>query len=305
MIMGLPGAGKTTLASTLVAEGFARLNRDEAGGTLAALTPRLAAMLQAGEDRIVLDNTYLSRASRAGVIDLAAQHGRRIRGVWLDTSIEDAQVNVVWRMLDAHGRLLTDEELKAGGAPERLSPSALFRAQRDVERPDADEGFSQLDIVPFARQHHSEHTNRAVIFWCDSVLRPPWAARRNGAELDAAALTLRRDRLAEYAAQGWRLFGLSWEPRIAEQLASVADVEREFDLLRESLGAPLEFHYCPHGAGPPVCWCRKPLPGLGVLLLRQHQLDPAQCVYVGASPQDPPFARRLGFQYRDAAEFFK
>jgi hypothetical protein len=27
-------------------------------------------------------------------------------------------------------------------------------------------------------------------------------------------------------------------------------------------------------------------------------------IYVGGGPQDPGFARRLGFQYRDAGEFF-
>ena len=52
--------------------------------------------------------------------------------------------------------------------------------------------------------------------------------------------------------------------------------------MRELLGLPLDVLYCPHGAGPPVCWCRKPLPGLGVVFIQRHALDPARCVYVGA-----------------------
>ena len=74
--------------------------------------------------------------------------------------------------------------------------------------------------------------------------------------------------------------------------------------MQELLGVAIEVEYCPHAAGPPVCWCRKPLPGLGVVLIERHGLDPAACIYVGAGPQDPGFARRLGFQYRDADEFF-
>ena len=41
LIMGLPGAGKSTVAATYVAQGYTRLNRDEAGGTLAGLLPAL------------------------------------------------------------------------------------------------------------------------------------------------------------------------------------------------------------------------------------------------------------------------
>jgi histidinol phosphatase-like enzyme len=66
----------------------------------------------------------------------------------------------------------------------------------------------------------------------------------------------------------------------------------------------LAVDYCPHAAGPPQCWCRKPLPGLGVLLVRRHQLDPAACILVGDGPQDAGYARPLGFQYRSSDAFF-
>jgi histidinol phosphatase-like enzyme len=69
--------------------------------------------------------------------------------------------------------------------------------------------------------------------------------------------------------------------------------------VREAVGVPIDIQYCPHGGGPPICWCRKPLPGLGVAFIQKYRLDPAQCIYLGAGPQDPGFARRLGFQYRD------
>ena len=68
--------------------------------------------------------------------------------------------------------------------------------------------------------------------------------------------------------------------------------------MQELLGVAIEVVYCPHAGGPPICWCRKPLPGLGVVFIQRHRLDPSQCLYVGAGPQDPGFARRLGFRYR-------
>src|SRR5262245_14477027 len=68
MIMGLPGSGKSTMARELVDRGYLRLNRDETGGTLRGLVPALDRALTAGTPRIVLDNTYVSRASRAAVI---------------------------------------------------------------------------------------------------------------------------------------------------------------------------------------------------------------------------------------------
>src|SRR5262249_34887548 len=37
LLMGLPGAGKTTLALELASQGYERLNRDEVGGSVAAL----------------------------------------------------------------------------------------------------------------------------------------------------------------------------------------------------------------------------------------------------------------------------
>ena len=100
------------------------------------------------------------------------------------------------------------------------------------------------------------------------------------------------------------MFGVTWLPEIAESTLSHAAAAALFTRLRERLDIAIEIEYCPHAAGPPACWCRKPLPGLGVVLRERHRLDPPQCVYVGIGSQDPGFARRLGFQYRHASEFF-
>ena len=89
IVMGLPGAGKTTLTERFVADGYQRINRDETGGTLRALTGDLERALAAGASRIVLDNTYVSRRSRAEVLQTAAAHRVPVRCVWLSTSVDE------------------------------------------------------------------------------------------------------------------------------------------------------------------------------------------------------------------------
>ena len=86
LVMGLPGAGKTTFAEGLVADGYQRLNRDDAGGSLRDLLPALDRALASGATRIVLDNTYVSRRSRAEAVRAASERGVPIRCIWLSTT---------------------------------------------------------------------------------------------------------------------------------------------------------------------------------------------------------------------------
>jgi aryl-alcohol dehydrogenase-like predicted oxidoreductase/predicted kinase len=297
LIMGLPGAGKSTAARSFVDRGYARLNRDDDGGSLRGLLPSLDRLIEAGTPRIVLDNTYVSRKSRAALIQAAGKRGLPVRCVWLATSVEDAQVNAVTRMIEKFGRLLGPDEMRQTVKHDvsAFGPAVQFRYQRELEPPHPSEGFSTIETVPFERARDASLTNRAVIVWCDGVLSDPVARPFK----DRDGEILRR-----YAADGFRILGLGWQPGIAEERMTREDADAGYARMQEELGVAMETLYCPHGAGPPVCWCRKPLPGLGVVFVRRYQLDPSQCIYVGGSPQDPGFARRLGFQYRDAADFF-
>jgi aryl-alcohol dehydrogenase-like predicted oxidoreductase/histidinol phosphatase-like enzyme len=307
LVMGLPGAGKSTLAQDLVAQGYSRLNRDETGGRLTALLPAFDRLVEAGSTRVVMDNTYVSRKSRAPVVERAWKHGLPVRCIWLDASLEDAQVNAVSRMLSRHGRLLGPEEMKAAAKtdPGAFAPLVQFRYQRELEPPHPSEGFSRIDIVPFDRRRDPSWADRALLFWCEGVLlRSRSGLRVPGSPSDVEILPGRREVLEQYHQQGWRLLGLSWQPEIAAGTATLAQVDGCFAALPELLGLPIELLYCPHGGGPPVCWCRKPLPGLGVVFIQRHRLDASQCEYVGDGPQDAGFARRLGFRYREAIDLF-
>jgi len=307
LVMGLPGAGKSTYAATLTAQGYQRINRDEAGGTLRELVPALDAALASGASRVVLDNTYVSRKSRAEVIRAASARGFPVRCVWLSTSVEEAQVNAVSRILARYGRLPDESELKRLRKTDisALAPMVQFRYQRELEPPDASEGFSRVDVVAFERRADPTLVNRALIVWCDGVLLRSRAGNRVPMIADdVEVIDDRAAILRQHQEAGWRLLGMSWQPEIAAGTQSRENADAVFARMRELLGLDVEVEYCPHAAGPPSCWCRKPLPGLGVLFIHRHRLDSSKCIYVGAGPQDPGFARRLGFQYREAADFF-
>ena len=187
-----------------------------------------------------------------------------------------------------------------------FGPGVQFRYQRDLEPPDPAEGFSAIEERAFTRIHDAARTGRALLVWCDGVLMRSRSGRRVPASPDDLEVALNaRDVLKRHEAEGWRLLGLSWHPDVGEGTVASAAVEACFARLREELGVAIEIAYCPHAAGPPVCWCRKPLPGLAVAFIHRHRLDPGQCVYVGAGSQDPGFARRLGFRYAAAAELFR
>ena len=98
--MGIPGAGKSRIAEEHVARGYLRLNRDELGGSLRDVAGALDEALAAGARRVVLDNTYLTRAARSHVVEAAGRHGAAARCIWLDTPLAQAQVNLVERLLD-------------------------------------------------------------------------------------------------------------------------------------------------------------------------------------------------------------
>jgi aryl-alcohol dehydrogenase-like predicted oxidoreductase/histidinol phosphatase-like enzyme len=303
LFVGYPGAGKSSLAERWLERGYVRLNRDVEGRSLSALLPELDSILARGERRVVLDNTYPRRASRFDVLELARKHRVPATCVWLQTSLEDAQVNAVERMIARYGKLLSPEEIASASKKDEntFSPDAQLRYRRHLEPPRPEEGFFAIETIPFTRRPRPERAGRGLFFEYDGVVRKTRSgAARPSRPDDIEVLPNRREVLARYAGEGFRLLGVSHQPEIPEER-----VRECFERTNAMLGLEIEAHFCPHPGGPAVCWCRKPLPGLGVLLIEKHALEPARSLIVAASPADRGFALRLGIPTIEVEELFR
>ena len=275
VVMGIPGAGKSRVAEERVARGYLRLNRDARGGSLRALADALDEELSSGARRVVLDNTYLTRAARSYVIETASRHRVRTRCIWLDTPLAQAQVNVVERLLARFGSLPAPEELRelARHEPGVLAPTSQMRTLRELEAPSTDEGWTTVEQVPFTRTPSARA--RSGVFVAAAALRQPEWER--GLE--------EGDRAAPHLVFDWSADG------------SPGDLGKVADLLATAISGPVESALCPHGGGPPVCWCRPPLPGLPLAFARAHDVDPSRSVLVGTSPAHRTLATTLGAHF--------
>jgi aryl-alcohol dehydrogenase-like predicted oxidoreductase/predicted kinase len=276
LVMGIPGAGKSRIAEECATRGYLRLNRDERGGSLRELADQLDEELASGARRVVLDNTYLTRAARSYVIETASRHRIPTRCIWLDTPLAQAQVNLVERLLERFGSLPTPEELRkrARREPGVHAPTSQMRTVRELEPPSTDEGFAAVEHVPFAR-------------------RPPAEAGRVGVFVAAAALS--RPGSEQALGQGDRgapHLVFDWSPD--GNVDALADVAAR---LAAAVSGPVESALCPHGAGPPRCWCRPPLPGLPLAFARKHGVDPSRSILVGTGPAHRTLATTLGAHY--------
>ena len=283
--MGSPAAGKSTVAEALVASGYQRLNRDLAGGSLRGLMPRLSELLADGRDKVVLDNTCPSRGSRNEVIEAAWAHGAGVRCVWLQTSLERAQLNAVERMLAAHNRLLEPDEMRRAarsGDSSAIPPRALFDYQRQLEEPEEEEGFEAVEARPFVpRSTGGGGANSGVVVSHDIAVD------------DAGPRTPVAERLRHQHAAGVRIGMIAWRPASAR--APVDTTPLVESALAFDCG--VELRVCTHPAGPPACWCRLPLPGLGVQLRRSLELDDATTVLVGRAAAERTFPGRMGWRF--------
>jgi len=257
MLMGIPGSGKSTAAARF--RDYVRLNRDAMGGTLRTVTRALARALDEGNDHVLLDNTYVTRASRNDVIQTAHRGGARVRCVRIDTPMAQAQINVVLRMLEKYGRLLEPDEMtRLARKDENLvRPTVLFRMARELEPPELDEGFAEIDVVPFVREKRAHWTKSATLVSLDAF--------------DPAR------------AYDEPLLVFGWDPDgvLTHATPTVGDVM-----------------ICRHPAGAPTCWCRPPLPGLVVAFLEKHGVDPEKSVMIGGSTAHQAIARALGIEFR-------
>jgi len=274
--MGIPGAGKSRLAEHYVSRGYLRLNRDERGGSLSELASTLDEKLSNGVQRVVLDNTYLTRAARSYVIETASRHHVPTRCVWLDTPLAQAQVNLVERLLDRYGSLPSPEELRrlTRREPGVHTPTSQMRMLRELEVPSTDEGLTQVERLPFSRTAHLGRAQIGIFVAADALKRPGWQLAIDNANPQAPHV----------------IFDWCPEDCLDSLRAEAAQLSR-------AVAGPVEISVCQHGGGPPVCWCRPPLPGLPMAFAHRHDIDLSRSVFVGTTPTHRRLAMVVGARY--------
>jgi len=91
---------------------------------------------------------------------------------------------------------------------------------------------------------------------------------------------------------------------ISSKKLSMKQAIKCYEYTNELLDVPIDYTFCPHPAFPQICYCRKPMPGLGVEFIKKYKLDSSKCIMVGDMKIDKTFTQRRGFQFQDAEEFF-
>lgn len=321
-IMGYNAAGKSTLVEQFVRDGYHRINRDENGGSIPEQVGFARDAIKAGNERVVLDNTYPTIQSRQGLVDLGKELGIPTRCVWLQTSFEDAQINACLRQIKMTGDIIMPDDKH--DSPNLFGIGAMFRykslfenkGKKNKKTGDTDypcgapgkqdptkaHGWDCVDKVPFNRVWPSDYTNAALFLDADDTVR-----RSTGKEawpLDPSEVEIIdgcEKRITEWLQQN--------NTDVVEYISNQSTHEKKeyktplsvidacFDETNRQLGLDIPYNYCPHYRFPPACYCRKPQVGLGVRLIVKHKLDPAKVLYVGDSTSDKTFANRCGFQF--------
>jgi histidinol-phosphate phosphatase family protein len=309
LLMGIQGAGKSEFVRQYLDKGYVRLNRDQQGGSLEDLVPLLGESLGAGKTRVVLDNTYPTRVSRYAVIRMAHAHRIPVRCRFLSTPVNEAYQNVVLRILERYGRLLGPDDLKelSKTDPNLPPPAAMARWAASFESPALDEGFSVVEEIPFVRRPGNAGTVKGLLLDVDGTLRTTRSGEIYPRQPDDVQLLPgRREALLPWVEQGYRLFFVSNQSGVASGQVSREAVDACFQRTVELLGLPVsEIAVCPHPAFPAGCFCRKPMPGLGIYLKQRHNLASEHLAMVGDMDSDAEFATALGAKYYSAEKFFR
>jgi len=129
ILMGLPGAGKSTFYATRLAATHGHVSMDALAGRgdKRRRQRELVARALASGRSVAVDNVDATVAERAELVALAATAGARVVGYWLDAPPRAC---------------LGRNRLRDGKA--RVPPAAIFTAAKRFEPPTVGEGFAAL-----------------------------------------------------------------------------------------------------------------------------------------------------------------
>ena len=303
IVMGPPASGKTQHVAPLEAAGWGRFNRDTLGGTLKGVDKKLKEALEGGLRYAVLDNTYPSVASRAGLIAAAKAQGLPVLCQWIQCSEPNAQINACQRMMERQGRILSPVEVKEASKsdPNMLPPAAIANWFRIFKEPSTDEGITVLQKLPFSRRPAG--LQGALFFDYDGTLRrstgrAPFPFYPNQVQI----MKGRKKVMRSLKDAGWLLLGVSNQGAIEQGSLKPERAQACFDETHEQLGVTPDLLFS--AWVDRQAWDRKPNPGMGVAHMVKHGLDLSICLMVGDRDSDRQFAENLGMAYADAEDFF-
>jgi len=132
LLVGLPGAGKTTFFQQRFAATHHAVSKDRlpARDRVARRQAELVAAALAAGQSVVVDNTNVSRADRAGPIAAARAHGAAVVAYFFDCAPRECLARNAGRQ----GRA-------------RVPEVAIFAAAKRLQAPSADEGIDALHVV--------------------------------------------------------------------------------------------------------------------------------------------------------------
>lgn len=84
----------------------------------------------------------------------------------------------------------------------------------------------------------------------------------------------------------------AWQPRM------------DLAQMQQLLDGDADIACCSHDAGPPVCWCRKPIPGTVLAFASRRDVALSRSVVVGSSSADRTMAERIGARFEESELFF-
>lgn len=308
LVCGSPASGKTSYAKDNFSKPYVRLSRDDLGGTIKGLAVRLQERIDAGKTAFVLDNCFTTIESRSHFVKVGQRNNIPVRCVWLKATCEESQLNASLRMIRKYGSLLGPKEIAEKGKkdPGCFPAAPLFVYRKTFEKPTVAEGFHAVEPIKFVRKWSKEYKNRALILDYDGTLRETKSGGKypDGVK-DIEILPNRKEVLQKYLDQGYILAGVSNQSWIGKGILTWDQVNEGLEYTNDLLGHDIDYHFCPHSVPPIMCHCRKPQTGLGALLIEKYKLNPADSIYVGDMTTDKTFAKRCGFNFVHADEFFE
>ncbi len=321
ILIGFQASSKSTFANKLLnkyPKNTVILSRDIEGGAIIDLLPKIETHIK-NKKTIILDNTHLTKESRAPFINIAKKNGIPIHAIYMDTTIEDCQIRTIKRMYEKYNQIFftgkAPKNHPATKDPQIFPSSVLFTSRKKLEIPSINEGFDKIKImkIPPPKWDGRIYRKKAIFFDIDGTLRKTEHLINKYPTKPSEVILIRPreemiNKLEQFRNEGYLLFGISNQSGIAKKNVSEEDVRKCFEQTQYLLGLNNDnfpISYCPHSAFPLTCYCRKPQIGLPIERILQYKLNPKKCIFIGDMKTDETTAMRLNIKFINIDDFWK